>query len=177
MAKPLTRHYMADLHLGHPNVVKNRTQFKDFKEHDAFIVDRINSTVRPKDTLILAGDVAITEAACEPLSQILCQNIILVPGNHDGERCALPMQHFKHVTGAYLLKLDRFKIVVTHIPIHPCSLDRWHYNLHGHLHNGTVGDPRYLCISCEQVDYTPVDSHWIRERLPIKETQQCSESQ
>ena len=54
------------------------------------------------------------------------------------------------------------RMFLTHCPIHPREFeDRVVRNLHGHLHEHVVlddkgePDPRYICVSCEQLDYTP----------------------
>ena len=162
----LHRYVLADLHLGQPNIIKYRTQFSSSIEHDNYIIGSINAVVNPKDTLILAGDVALGPQAYVMLEKILCRNLILVPGNHDGERCPIRTEYFKHVTGAWPLRMcNTIRAVVTHIPIHLKCLDRWTHNVHGHLHNGQIDDSRYLCVSCEQTDYKPVNTGWIVERL------------
>ena len=68
---------------------------------------------------------------------------------------------------------------MSHIPIHPQSLERWKLNIHGHLHQNVVigsepkiditykpngqiyhelfEDPKYRCVSMEHLDdYTPM---------------------
>jgi calcineurin-like phosphoesterase family protein len=154
--------FLADTHFGHGDkVLRFRPQFKSGEEHDAYIVSRINSVVNPTDTLVLAGDIVITEIGYESLRKLNCRNIILVPGNHDGERTPIPHDLLKKVVGTYGFELkyskeQRLGCVVTHIPIHPSCLDRWDLNIHGHLHDESIIDPRYVCVSCEQVNYTPV---------------------
>lgn len=59
--------------------------------------------------------------------------------------------------------------ILSHIPIHPESLARFGCNIHGHLHanevmvmeetrygDRKVPDPRYLCVSVEHTNYTPI---------------------
>jgi calcineurin-like phosphoesterase family protein len=58
---------------------------------------------------------------------------------------------------------------MSHIPIHPQSMNRWKLNVHGHTHDkliqskvgeifyGNYSDPRYRCVSMEQINYTPID--------------------
>lgn len=45
-----------DLHLGHENAIKWRTQFSTAEEHDEFIFDKLASKVNKRDSLILFGD-------------------------------------------------------------------------------------------------------------------------
>ena len=46
--------------------------------------------------------------------------------------------------------------VLTHIPVHPSQFPRFRLNIHGHLHLKVIADTRYINVSCEQVNYTPV---------------------
>ena len=70
--------------------------------------------------------------------------------------------------------------VLSHVPLHESQLKRWHFNVHGHLHSRTikrlrhreepkavkhVDDLRFLCVSCEQVNLTPVSYDWILSKL------------
>lgn len=59
-------------------------------------------------------------------------------------------------------------LVLTHIPIHRASLDRWRGNIHGHLHSyavmmpsgyssAEIEDPKYFCASVERIDFTPIE--------------------
>ena len=148
---------IGDLHLGH-EACATRRGFSSIQEHDAYIIEMINATVNPTDSLILVGDVLITSVGLPALYKIHCRHQILVPGNHDGERCKIPTDHFTHVTGAYARRLpgSRTSAVFTHIPIHPSCLDRWDMNIHGHLHDESIIDPRYVCVSCEQLKYKPI---------------------
>ena len=153
-----TRAYaIADLHLDHPNVAKLRGYGSVF-EHDKMVIDAINATVNPTDHLYLLGDIVIGNAGWEIIKGIVCRNIILVPGNHCGERSRIQHDIFKRVIGSYARELPRSKIgaVFTHLPVHPDCLDRWTVNVHGHLHEQSITDGRYLCVSAEQLNYRPI---------------------
>ena len=48
------------------------------------------------------------------------------------------------------------QVFLTHCPIHPSELDyRVSYNIHGHVHENSLDDARYVNVSCEVVDYQP----------------------
>ena len=64
-----------------------------------------------------------------------------------------------------LLKYKEFWL--SHCPIHPDEL-RGKLSLHGHTHNHNIDDPRYFNTSCENIDYTPISLHEIREIMSIK---------
>lgn len=156
---------IADLHLGHGEKITQFRPFASAAEHDQFVVDKINARVNPRDTLFLLGDIVIREEGWEYLKQIKCQRLVLVPGNHCGERTPIRPEFFSRISGAESrqLPISRRTVVMTHIPIHPSCLDRWAINIHGHLHADSIDDPRYVCVSCEAVNYTPIDMesiHW-----------------
>ena len=47
-------------------------------------------------------------------------------------------------------------IFLTHCPIHPNELDyRVSFNIHGHVHENSIKDKRYINVCMENVDYTP----------------------
>lgn len=165
---------IADTHFDHgPGILQIRPQFKSVREHDAFILDSINSVANKHDTLLLLGDIGINEGSYALLSQITCLNVILVPGNHCGERSIIDHSVFKRVMGAYTRRLphSRLEAVFTHIPVHPQCLDRWDINIHGHLHDQViVDDPRYFCVSCEALDYKPIDMETIFYSLLARRT-------
>lgn len=157
---------IADLHLGHgTGVLRFRTQFETVEEHDRFVIDSINEVVNPNDTLYLLGDTVIREAGWFWINKINCRNMVEIPGNHCGERTPIREVFFKSIMGAYARRLPSSDIgaVFTHIPVHPSCLDRWQVNVHGHLHDQVIDDPRYLCVSCEAVDYRPVNMEQIRD--------------
>lgn len=66
--------------------------------------------------------------------------------------------YFRDIRGVGVL--DSF--VLTHIPVHPSSIERWKGNFHGHLHSNRVMTPeggideRYLCLCVEHTDFQPI---------------------
>ncbi|HHX70429.1 MAG TPA: phosphoesterase, partial [Gallicola sp.] len=84
-------------------------------------------------------------------------SIILILGNHDrrGKQwfldCGFIEVHKKLKTGNYLL---------THRPQTLDRLDNDVVNIHGHAHgnDGSLDKRKYINVSCEVVDYTPI---WI----------------
>jgi calcineurin-like phosphoesterase family protein len=47
-------------------------------------------------------------------------------------------------------------MILSHCPIHESEIGRFAKNIHGHVHENTLEDSRYINVSCEAVDYTPV---------------------
>jgi len=86
---------------------------------------------------------------------------ILIKGNHDNLKLSQYQQIFKDIRSYHIL--DNF--ILSHIPIHPDSLYRWKANIHGHLHANKIDDPRYINISVEHTNFTPIDFEDIRKRF------------
>jgi calcineurin-like phosphoesterase family protein len=158
---------ISDLHFGHKNILKYRTEFSSIEEHDGTILDNIKSQGSKRNTLWLLGDCFFSRESFYQLDEI-CQyyeNVNLVAGNHDTdsvERQSL----FKHAirSGMYnkvggLFKQSSFWM--SHAPIHPLEL-RGCINVHGHVHSNTIRDPNYINVSCENVKYKPVNLHSLK---------------
>lgn len=164
--------FIADTHFGHANILKyTRGQFATIEEHDEHIIARWNSVVRPNDTVYLLGD-AVMNRRCLPTLWRLQGKKILIAGNHDDFPARELLSYFDDVRSLKAFKKHGF--VATHVPLHPHCLDRWPVNVHGHLHDLRVNahqlavaftDLRYVCVSCEQVDYTPIALPELLERM------------
>jgi calcineurin-like phosphoesterase family protein len=155
---------IADLHLGHKGMVEfvradgsKLRPFETVEEHDNAIIGNWVRTVKPQDKVYVLGDVAFKPQALRLLER-LPGDKVLIKGNHDTLQLSDYRKVFRDVRATHIL--DR--VLLTHIPIHPGSLSRWAVNVHGHLHYQRVMlndqiDPRYLCVSCEHINYTPLE--------------------
>lgn len=167
---------IADLHFG----AKNACNWKDEKgeyirpwrtqlEHDKGLVERWNSVVKPQDRVYVLGDFAMSKQALLEYGPQLNGKKKLISGNHD---IYISLKSYRtvfvEIYGALTAKTVGlpYQFVMTHVPIHSSCLNRkeFKYNVHGHLHSEKIEDPRYLCVSAEQIDYTPihVDEVWSR---------------
>ena len=76
----------ADLHLGHNNIIKYRTDFASAEDHHNTIYENLASAIGKRDTLWLLGDVAFTKEWLNKIKDIRCIRKVLIVGNHDCER-------------------------------------------------------------------------------------------
>jgi calcineurin-like phosphoesterase family protein len=160
---------ISDTHFGHSNILTfrrdNGTPLRDFPNiyyHDEHLIQQWNKTVSPLDKVYHLGDVGFKSfSKLGAILERLNGTKVLIKGNHDGFKLSQYAQYFKDVRGSH--QLDKF--ILTHIPIHPQSLSRWKANIHGHLHANTVGDPRYINVAVEQINYTPIDFEEIRSKF------------
>ena len=141
--------FTADLHFGHPNILKHSPQrpFSDTVDivaHDEWLLDLWQSTVDKRDTVYILGDLTFLKSEqARHLLEKLSGRKFLIEGNHDGSIRAYK-QYFKEVyqikemrfkpTVAPFLKED-FMVVMCHYP-----MVTWNHKphgsvmLHGHCH-------------------------------------------
>jgi calcineurin-like phosphoesterase family protein len=180
---------ISDTHFGHTNAWKTfkledgvtpMRPFTSTEEMDETMISNWNSVVKPTDKIYHLGDIATCNATrlCSIFSRLNGEKV-LIKGNHDEDKLSLYQELFKDVRGSHLLD----NLVLTHIPVHRGSLDRWRGNIHGHLHNYFVRkiigtdvrtgelkyspdpDPKYECVSVERINYTPIPFETINKRF------------
>ena len=156
--------FIADLHLGHINMALHRG-FSSVEEHDEYIITKWNSVVHKRDVTYILGDVTMEKSEYDVLNRLNGRKYVVL-GNHDklGHTRKL-LEYVDSVAGMMKYK----GVMLTHCPIHPMEMDyRFSKNIHGHIHEKQVMksrdnwgeielvvDDRYICVSCEHVDYTP----------------------
>lgn len=163
---------IADTHFGHHGVTQflrddgsKLRPWDTYEEMDEALVANWNSVVSPNDKVYLLGDAVINRRALPTIGR--CNgNKVLIKGNHDIFKIDEYTAYFYDIRGYHVLN----QMILSHIPIHEESLSRFNANIHGHLHhrrvmkNGLV-DPRYISVSVELIDYTPVPFETIREMV------------
>lgn len=132
-------------------------------EMDEAMLELWNAVVKPGDRVYVLGDVGSRKHLGFFDRAHGRKN--LVDGNHDDEETKVYLRHFKWVRS--FRTLPEFGIFLTHIPVHPSCLNpKWGVNVHGHTHaNGIVGDPRYFCVSVEQIGFQPIHADDLMKRI------------
>lgn len=166
---------ISDPHFGHQGVctfTRNDGSplrpWDDWKEMDEALIHNWNSVVSTTDRVYLLGDVAFNNNAFDRVIHRLIGRIVLIKGNHDILKPARYFDNFDDVRAYHQGK----GYIMSHIPIHEQSLERWGFNIHGHLHANIVEDkwgkpdPRYYNASVEQINYTPILLDKILENRP-----------
>lgn len=158
---------IADLHLGHTNMALHRG-FNSVELHDDFIIHQWNSVVRKKDTVWILGDITMERSGDYQTLGKLNGIKKVVLGNHDLAKHTPELLKWVNSVSGIVKYRGAW---LTHCPVHPMELNyRVKYNIHGHIHEKQVlkeyqifgktifskPDPRYICVSCERVDYRPV---------------------
>ena len=142
-------YFTADLHFGHPNILKHspRRPFADTMDivaHDEWLLDLWRSKVNKRDTVYILGDLTFLKSdEARKLLEKLPGNKFLIEGNHDGS-IRTYKNYFKEVyqikemrfksTVAPFLKED-FDVVMCHYPMVTWNRKpRGSVMLHGHCH-------------------------------------------
>lgn len=156
--------FVSDHHFGH---TKTLLEFKradglplrDFPSVEAMnehMVERHNAVVAPGDKVYFLGDVTMSHKNLHYLTRMNGRKV-LIKGNHDIAKPSQYAPFFYDIRATHVLA----GLVLSHIPLHPQSMDRWKANVHGHLHDrivmaGNEPDLRYINVSVELIDFTPV---------------------
>jgi calcineurin-like phosphoesterase family protein len=177
---------IADPHFSHEGVCKflrdDGTKLRPWDnpaEMDEAMIENWNKVVRPVDKVYVCGDLVMKAKKQIHIMDRLNGKKVLIKGNHDIGELKVYLPYFYDIRAFHIL--DNFAI--THIPIHPDCLGRFRGNIHGHIHQRTVmmkqvemifdrditfksvPDPRYYCISAEQIDYTPIEWNDLRKKF------------
>lgn len=143
---------ISDLHFSHKNMAIKRG-FKDETEHDNFIIKQWNKVVSKKDTVWILGDITMEKSSPYFLLDKLNGYKKVVLGNHDQpQHVPELLKHVNSVCG--MLKYKGF--ILSHCPIHESEIGRFTKNIHGHVHENSLADDRYINVSCEAVNFSPV---------------------
>jgi calcineurin-like phosphoesterase family protein len=159
---------ISDTHFGHANMCKfvfpdgsKVRPFNSVKEMDEAMIEKWNSTVKPKDKVYHLGDVAIPRKSLALLERLHGKKV-LIRGNHDIFKLEDYAKYFKDIRAFHVLN----GCIFTHAPLHPMSLEKFGCNIHGHTHTNIVKKPSeiggmerdqsYLNVCVEYTDYAPL---------------------
>ena len=157
--------FLGDTHAEHKKIFTPRG-FSTLEDHDLAICRSIADNMNSRDCLVLTGDICfgspdkffflIKKCLEERYGWRMDKinfDIKVVQGNHDKTSMLQYCKDQGYINSFSSLleyKHEGKKYVVTHVPIHPCSMERWDYNIHGHTHAFKLDDERYINTSWEQ---------------------------
>jgi len=149
--------FYSDPHFGHTNMAIKRG-FNSADEMDNHIITEWNKVVSKKDVTYILGDITMEKNNYEVLNRL---NGIkkIIGGNHDELTHSKSLINYCNgISGVFYYKdkLLGLKVILTHIPIHPSELEfRSKFNIHGHVHENSLPDKRYINVCAEVIDYKP----------------------
>jgi len=158
--------FISDIHAGHNNIHKYRTQFESEEHHFDVVKENYHKVVGKRDKVFFLGDIAFTQERLEDIGKWAGYCKVLIAGNHCTD--SVPIKEVvKNYDEVYSLKKYK-EFWLSHFPLHPDEL-RGKYNVHGHGHFHKIDDQRYLNVCLEWTDYFPIDLNEVRKRLNIVE--------
>lgn len=134
--------FISDLHISHRNIVgpsvsswkSGYRNFLSIADMNKAIIDSINNRVEKDDILYILGD--ITFNSTNYLSNLNCNNIHIIFGNHDREkiyhRCkqVASTSHYKEI------RIDSDILILSHYPMRSWNhKERGSIHLFGHCHH------------------------------------------
>lgn len=154
----------SDWHLGHNRISeKFRTNFSSDEEHNETILHNYyEAGITKRDTVWFLGDICFHTDYLERIRQLPgIKKLVL--GNHDTDKGHRPPieQLILTFDQVYGLAKNRYAWF-SHAPIHPEEL-RGFINIHGHVHQYSIDDPRYFNACLENTEYKPIKFQTILE--------------
>ena len=169
------RHFfIADTHFGDDPVRRGlRKEFKSDEEHNELIHKNILSVASTQRTLWILGDsfTKVREFWRLEEYRLVFQQVNICLGNHCHSSLPRYALQFKNVNVFGSIK--RFGLWLSHVPVPNYELYRGNNicghrhtrgikrtdiisDLEGAMHEETREDLRYFCVSCENINYTPI---------------------
>lgn len=133
-------YFIADLHLGHTNVLKfDNRPFDNIQEHDEYMIRKWNEVVKPEDDVFILGDISWHNIdKTVEIYERLNGKLHLIIGNHDAKiiRNNKIKSLFVEICDYKELKIDDKICVLFHYPI-LCFNKHYYgsYHFYGHVHN------------------------------------------
>jgi calcineurin-like phosphoesterase family protein len=151
-----TVRYYSDPHFSHRNMAIKRG-FKDEYAMNDHIIAEWNKVVGKRDVTYILGDITMEKDDYHWLDQLNgIKKVIL--GNHDQPQHVKSLLLYVNSVASckYIRDKEHGSFIISHIPIHPQELEyRYKMNIHGHVHENTLDDKRYINVSAEVIDYRP----------------------
>lgn len=147
--------FISDLHFGHENMAIKRG-FSCADEMNELIITNWNLWISKRDLVFILGDITMEKKSYYSLLSTMKGIKHVVLGNHDRRQDVKELlKYVDSVAGMTSYKGN----ILTHCPIHHSEMEerRFTFNIHGHVHEKTISDIRYINVSCENTNYTPIE--------------------
>ena len=148
---------LSDTHFGHKRVLEfERFDFKTIEEHDEYIIEKWNSTVKENDKVYHLGDVIFkySKYTLKELTSKLKGYKILIRGNHDKRSNDYYLNNGFNEVYNHPIYL-RENIILSHQPVLEVYNNPYIFNIHGHLHGATLSLDIFICVAMDQIGYIP----------------------
>ena len=163
-------YFISDTHFNHKNIIKycNRP-FDSVEQMNEIIIRNWNQTVSQNDVVFHLGDFALgkKDDALNIIKNLNGEKYLL-RGNHDKIKSYLYESYGFHLLKNPPIKLDYYKLILSHIPIEDSKIPDGYINLHGHIHDKNLYDcfdkyarskyslEKHINLSCDVTNFKPV---------------------
>jgi len=162
------KYYTSDWHLNENRIFDFNPFFRPFKsieEQNNTIINNVNSIVKKTDTLYHIGDVSMDIDGIKLLSQIKCDNIVLIEGNYDtpflDELEKYDIEIWKHQV-SFINNGDKIQhLFMQHEPIEVLKFlknnpNNGHFGICGHIHGLWKVQKNMINVSVDAWHFKPV---------------------
>lgn len=163
--------FIADLHLGHKNVIDycNRP-FDTVEQMNETLIRNWNNKVGKSDKVFFLGDFGLgTSQQIKEWCKRLNGTKTLIRGNHDRYTDTVFYDAgFKEVIKYPILWNEKY--ILSHAPIQAVTGEPL-LNIYGHVHVNTEHEehcPNSFCVSAERIAYTPISFKEILSELKLR---------
>lgn len=153
---------ISDTHFGHKNIVKYCGRPLD---HNSIMVNEWKTLVRPEDTILHLGDVAVWYGPESDYWHSVVSDLpgdkYMLRGNHDLRKDKVYALWGLNVVPEFVQEFDGRRVLFSHYP-DETRIGDWDINIHGHIHNNSLeprlaaSGRRYINVSVEVMGYRPV---------------------
>lgn len=155
--------FTSDQHFGHKNILRFEPYHRPFdtvEEMNETLIENYNNVVGRNDIVWHLGDFCFGKDNLA-IAGRLNGHKKLVMGNHDTYQSSEYLKYFVKLYGCTFVH----QFMLTHVPVR-LTPNTMYGNIHGHLHSKKIeDDPRYICVSVEQTNLTPIHYDEIFERV------------
>ena len=156
---------ISDLHLFHSKILIYESRpFESIEIMHEKIVTNWNNTINKDDKIFILGDISFgNKEMTSNIIKKLKGNKTLIKGNHDSSRCTnfwLDVG-FKEVYRYPIIYNMHF--LLSHEPL--ISVPGGYLNVHGHTHSKCLNSQYHYNVSCEVLNYTPINFNVIRDQF------------
>ena len=158
---------LSDTHFCHKRIINfERFKFKTIEEHDEYIIEKWNQTIKESDIVYHLGDVIF------PNSQYNLKDIlsklngykILIRGNHDKKTNTYYLNNgFNEVYNHPIYIKEN--VILSHEPVLEAYNNPYVYNIHGHLHGAKLDLDNFMCVALDQINYIPLNLEKVISKL------------
>lgn len=146
---------ISDTHFGHRNIVRYAGRPED---HEQRMISAWRALVGEDEPILHLGDLAMMKRDwLERLVASLPGRFIMLEGNHDRQTKTMYLNlGIELIKNSFLLELGEWGVWFSHRPEPARIHGNRQVNIHGHIHEKTMDDPRCLNACVEHTGYSPV---------------------